>query len=112
MQVTLKKINPRIQAFKLVLNLPVSKISDEWSGQFDFSTSFQIQAVWFFQIALQTREMWSEQRWNGYFFLEKSKNRSKQGFRPRFPSTSWDDGVAALSSARYPIEAFFKQKKL
>ena len=41
-----------------------------------------------------------------YFFYQKIKN-SNRGFAPDFRLYDW---VAALCSARHPIQTFFKQK--
>ena len=40
-----KNINPKIQAFKRVLNWPVSNVGAEWAKLFSFRTGFQILAI-------------------------------------------------------------------
>ena len=42
---SLKKINSKMQAFKCILNLPVSKVGADWAGHFDFSIGFYVLAI-------------------------------------------------------------------
>ena len=59
---SLRKFNPKLQAFKHVLDFTCDKGRLEGAGQFNSSTGFLILAIWFFHKALKRYKISSKWR--------------------------------------------------